>query len=310
MKFSLSRVAGSLVIVSLLYLIGGCASVKKLPKPEVVSINTGNITANIANPNSSLNNEALGSRFLKAGWITNLIYHSKNEDFEVFRTDPFMANYAAFGCAQEFTAPLALRMDGKYVVGLRIGVGVVRYLPKRAMLADIVEHFPWKTTFKPTADGFVIVNIQSTPSELDLNGYGYEFKQEIIIKRDSSIIEYRQELKNTGCKNIEVDCYIHPFFKYPPDREFAVGNGKFSSVANWKNSDELLPNADFDAKAKGVTIKLNSKFECGLSTDRPLSKVVLWRQLNGGEAVEPFIHLKLGTGESEKWIWKISIKQK
>ena len=283
---------------------------KKLPEPEVVSIRNGDITVNIAVADSCLNDEALGSRFLKAGWIINLIHHSRESDIEVFRTDPFMPHYAAFGCAQEFTPPFPLTMDGEYVMAMRIGVGVVRYLPKGALLADIVERFPWKSTFKPTADGFVIVNTQSTPTGLDLKGYGYKFKQEIVIKHGSSAIEYHQELKNTGSKTIEVDCYIHPFFRYPPDREFSVGNGKLSSIADWKKSDVLLPDVDFDATAKGVNIKLDSKLECRLSADRPLSKVLLWRQLNAGEAVEPFVHLKLRAGESEKWTWNISVMQK
>jgi len=309
MKLSLSRVASLMVIVSLLYIIGGCASVKNIPKPKIVSIRNGDITVNLAVPDSSFNDEALGTRFLKAGWITSLIYHSKDSDVELFNTDPFMPDYAAFGCAQEFTSAFPLSMDGKYVVALRIGVGVVRYLPNRAMLADIVEHFPWKTTFKPTDDGFVIVNTQSTPDGLDLNGYGYEFQQEIVIKRGSSVIEYRQQLKNRGSKTIDVNCYLHPFFRYPPDRDFAVGNGEFSSIAGWEKGDVLLPSVDFDAKAQGVEIKLNSTLKCGLSTDRLLSKVVIWRQLNGGEAVEPFVHLNLNPGESDKWLWNISVMQ-
>ena len=310
MRLDIFRIAGSLVILSLLYITGGCASVKKIPEPEVLSIRNGDITVNLAVPCSSFNDDALGARFIKAGWITNLIHHSKDSDVEVFRTDPFMPHYAAFGCAQEFTPPFSLSMEGSYVKALRIGVGVVRYLPKRALLAEIVERFPWKTTFTPTADGFVIVNTQSTPNELDLNGYGYEFKQEIVIRRDSSIIEYRQELKNRGSKTIEVDCYLHPFFSYPPDREFSVGNGEFSSIAGWKKSDELLPKVGFDSTAKGVRIKVNSKLECELSTDRQLSKVVLWRQLNAGEAVEPFVHLQLAPGGSEKWSWNISVRKK
>ncbi len=309
MKFSLSRVAGFLVIVSLLNIIGGCVSVKNIQKPEIISIRNDDITVNMAVPDSTLNDEALGSRFLKAGWIISMIHHSKDADVELFSTDSFIPNYAAFGCAQEFTPALPLSMDGKDVVALRIGVGVVRYLPKRALLADIVEHFPWKTTFKPTDDGFIIVNTQSTPSGLDLNGYGYEFEQEIVIKRGSSVIEYRQRLKNTGSETIDVNCYLHPFFPYPPDREFAVGKGDFTSIAGWKKGDELLPGVDFDAKAQGVEIKLNSTLTCGLSTDRPLSKVLLWRQLNAGEAVEPFVSLNLKPGESDKWLWNVSVMQ-
>ena len=34
------------------------------------------------------------------------------------------------------------------------------------------------------------------------------------------------------------------------------------------------------------------------------------RKLNAGEAVEPFVYLELKPGESEKWVWNISVMEK
>ena len=178
-------------------------STKQFPSPDTVSIDNGKYKVELVLPETALNDKILGCRFIKAGWMTSLTIQNKDKSVELFKTDSLWPNYASFGCPQEFTPAIPLSSDGSYVEALRVGAGVVRYKPNDPLHAEIVERFAWQTTFKPNGDGLAIINSQSTGVKGILNGYGYNFSHEIVIKHNSPSILLRQKLENTGSKRIQ-----------------------------------------------------------------------------------------------------------
>lgn len=229
----------------------------------------------------------------------------------------------AIGTAEEFREPLGYE-EAKVGEGfIKIGVGLLEKPKEKEYIYGekykIIKAGQWKVEKGPDRVSF----------EQSLNadtGYGYYYKKEISLEKDSPGFAISHILQNIGTKSFSIDHYCHNFFiiderpigpGYALSFPFAVrAKGDLGGVAETKGNDVVFIK-DFkcgqsicsylegfgpDVGSNKVTVKNTiNKAAIEITGDKPLQWINLY-SVDTTVCVEPGIKVALQPQEKLNWV--------
>lgn len=209
---------------------------------------------------------------------------------------------------------------------LKIGVGVLRKPDKAKYsifrLYEVVDHGKWSVVPKPNS-------VRFTQRILDPStGYGYLYQKTVRLVPGQPRMLIEHTITNLGKRPIETSVYDHNFLvldnqpigpdftvtlpftirpKKPIKQELAkVEGNQIVYVKQMAGRDLFTASiAGFGETAKDYDIKIeNKRLGAGMriTGDRPLESEQLW-SIRSVLAVEPFVHMKIATGQKFSWTY-------
>jgi hypothetical protein len=309
-------------------------------EPPQAEIRNGVVHAKVYLPDP-VNGFYRGTRFDWSGVIGRLEYAGHTYYGPWFtKTDPAVRDFTydgpdiIAGPCSAITGPSEEFLSNGEALGfsdaapggtfLKIGVGVLRK-PDNAeysifRLYEIVDHGKWSIV--PTPNSVRFTQRVFDPS----TGYGYLYEKTVRLLPGQPRMMIEHTITNLGKRPIETSVYDHNFLvldkqsigpdfsitlpfkirlKKPINQELGKVEGNRILYRKQMEGRDLFTAsiAGFGETAKDYDIKIeNKRVGAGvrITGDRPLESEELW-SIRSVLAVEPFIHMKIPTGQKFSW---------
>lgn len=263
------------------------------PEAKTLRFDIGEYLLEFVDPTLPADKNTTGDRFIRAGWLKSLRIKKINQPLLVEKS--IHSRLPQFGCPFEiYPGPILStgQKPGKET-RMQIGVGIVQEKGEGRFETNPIEWFSWDQQIELHEKEIHLIARQ-TPDEY--NGYRYELKLTVILKKNSNKIIFLFELRNNGKKRIQTELYAHPFFKQTDD---GISWFSWKTLGKCRITNAVpsrLVNHDLYHCSTGQFGKNNVKLN--FSCFPPANRVEFWHNNNGFFSLEPFWQLSVEPAQS------------